>query len=116
MRCLLASLALFPATCWSQVPPAAPAEVSTKDAPATFSSKVSLVQVPVVVRDRDHKTIGTLKQEDFQLYDKGKLQVIAKFSLEKASAKMIPVTSMPKAGDPVAPTTADATVAAPEHF
>ena len=74
------------------------------------------MQVPVVVRDRDHKTIGTLKQEDFQLYDKGKLQVIAKFSLEKASAKMIPVTSMPKAGDPVAPTTADATVAAPEHF
>jgi VWFA-related protein len=116
MRCLLVSLAVFSITCWSQVPTAAPAEVSTKDAPATFSSKVSLVQVPVVVRDRDHKTIGTLKQEDFQLYDQGKLQVIVKFSLEKASSKLIPVTSMPSPADPATPSAPDATVAAPEHF
>jgi VWFA-related protein len=116
MRCLLVSLALLSITCWSQVPTVAPAEVSTKDAPATFSSKVSLVQVPVVVRDRDHKTIGTLKQEDFQLYDKGKLQVIVKFSLEKASSKLIPVTSMPSPADPATPSAPDATVAAPEHF
>jgi VWFA-related protein len=37
-----------------------------------------------VVRDGKGKAIGTLKKEDFQLFDKGKPQVIARFSVEKA--------------------------------
>jgi len=53
------------------------------DAPATFSSKVNLVMVPVVVRDRDGRSIGSLKKEDFQLFDKGKPQVISEFVIEK---------------------------------
>lgn len=40
--------------------------------------------VPVVVRDRQGRAIGGLSQEDFQLFDKGKPQVISKFSREKA--------------------------------
>src|SRR5881394_1828195 len=60
------------------------AEMATKDEPALFKSRVNLVQVPVVVRDRQGKAMGTLKKEDFQLFDKGKPQYIARFSMEKA--------------------------------
>src|SRR5580698_3295074 len=66
------------------------AEMSTRDTPATFSTKVNLVMVPVVVRDAKGKAIGTLQKEDFQLFDKGKPQVISRFSLEKAGEAVIP--------------------------
>jgi VWFA-related protein len=66
------------------------AEMSSHDTPATFSTKVNLVMVPVVVRDGKGKAIGTLKKEDFQLFDKGKPQVIARFSVEKAGEAAIP--------------------------
>jgi hypothetical protein len=59
-------------------------EMSSHDAPATFSTKVNLVMVPVVVRDAKGKAIGTLEKEDFQLFDKGKPQVITRFAVEKA--------------------------------
>jgi VWFA-related protein len=65
------------------------AEMSQKDEPALFRARVNLVAVPVVVRDRQGKAIGTLKQEDFQLFDRGKPQFIARFSMEKAGARMI---------------------------
>jgi VWFA-related protein len=71
-------------------PPQNTAEMSSRDAPATFSTKVNLVMVPVVVRDAQGKAIGTLKKEDFQLFDKGKPQVISKFSIEKAGEAVIP--------------------------
>ncbi|HTS63997.1 MAG TPA: VWA domain-containing protein [Candidatus Acidoferrales bacterium] len=63
-------------------------EVSQKDEPALFKARVNLVQVPVVVRDRQGKAVGTLKKEDFQLFDKGKPQYIARFSIEKASGRV----------------------------
>ncbi len=44
---------------------------------------MNLVSVPVVVRDRAGRAVGNLPKEDFQLFDKGKLQVITKFSMEK---------------------------------
>jgi VWFA-related protein len=66
------------------------AEMSTRDAPATFSTKVNLVMVPVVVRDAKGKAIGTLQKEDFQLFDKGKPQTISRFSVEKAGEAVIP--------------------------
>ena len=64
--------------------------MSSHDAPATFSTKVNLVMVPVVVRDAKGKAIGTLQKGDFQLFDKGKPQVISKFSVEKAGEAVIP--------------------------
>src|ERR1700723_1959853 len=64
--------------------------MSSRDAPATFSTKVNLVMVPVVVRDSKGKAVGTLRKEDFQLFDKGKPQVISKFSVEKAGETRIP--------------------------
>ncbi len=72
-------------------PTAAPtAEVSSREAPVTFSSRVNLVLVPVVVRDSQGHAVGTLKQDDFLLFDKGKPQIITRFSVEKPAAPFIP--------------------------
>ena len=74
----------------AQAPSPNTAEMTSRDAPATFSTKVNLVMVPVVVRDSKGKAVGTLQKEDFQLFDKGKPQVISKFSVEKAGETRIP--------------------------
>jgi VWFA-related protein len=58
-------------------------EISSQEAPVTFSERVNLVSVPVVVRDHAGHAVGNLRQEDFQLFDKGKLQTITKFTVEK---------------------------------
>jgi VWFA-related protein len=62
------------------------AEISSQDTAATFKAKVNLVTVPVVVRDRAGRAMGTLQQQDFQLFDRGKPQVISTFSVEKSGA------------------------------
>ena len=66
-------------------------EVATKEATATFSSKVNLVMVPVVVRDKSGHAIGTLKKEDFILFDRGKPQTITRFQIEKEADRIKPV-------------------------
>src|SRR5271156_2624781 len=88
-------------------------EINTRDTAATFSTRVNLVMVPVVVRDHDGHAIGTLRQEDFQLFDKGKPQVISKFSVEKSGGgKAIAMVTTPEAaGKGDAPP-----VIAPDHF
>jgi VWFA-related protein len=66
-------------------------EITSQQAPATFSSKVNLVSVPVVVRDSKGRAVGGLRQEDFRLFDKGKQQVITKFSVQhNATAAAMP--------------------------
>jgi len=47
--------------------------------------------VPVVVRDAKGKAIGTLKKDDFQLFDKGKPQTIARFAIEKSDGRVVPL-------------------------
>ncbi len=76
-------------------PAAAPAQPSDKNAPelssqetsTTFKVRVNLVEVRVVVRDAQGRAVGNLKQEDFQLLDNGKPQIISRFSVEQAGAK-----------------------------
>jgi len=61
-----------------------PAEISSHEAPAAFKAKVNLVLLPVVVRDSQGRAIGNLRQEDFQVFDRGKPQMITKFSVERS--------------------------------
>ena len=63
--------------------------MASHDEPALFKARVNLVMVPVVVRDRKGNAVGNLKQEDFQLFDKGKPQYIARFSMERAGGRLI---------------------------
>ncbi len=100
LAALLFSLCLAAAqTPPAQTPPAAaqpaPAqqsnapETEARDAGITFQSRVNLVLVPVVVRDKNGKPIANLTQKDFKLFDKGKPQSIMKFSVEHAGARTI---------------------------
>jgi VWFA-related protein len=96
-------IGLLSALCYAQAPTPTPtaapapaptaapaAEVSSRDTSVTFSSRVNLVLVPVVVRDNHGHAVGTLKQDDFALFDKGKPQVITRFSVEKPADAFIP--------------------------
>ncbi|HEY4284755.1 MAG TPA: VWA domain-containing protein, partial [Chthoniobacterales bacterium] len=101
----------------STAPPQNAAEVASQDASLTFQSKVNLVLVPVVVRDKTGKPVGSLTKDDFQLFDKGKLQIISRFSVEKADTRRIPVA--PQAEKSPAETAADAAapgMVVPDHF
>lgn len=59
-------------------------EMASHESQPTFTSRSNLVLVRVVVRDKKGQPHGTLQKEDFQLFDKGKPQVISKFSVEKS--------------------------------
>src|SRR5687767_2831434 len=55
---------------------------------ATFKTRVHLVSVPVVVRDNKGVPVGNLEKADFQLFERGKPQVISRFSMETAAGKV----------------------------
>jgi hypothetical protein len=61
-------------------------EVNSRDSTPTFTTRTNLVLLRVVVRDKAGNAVGTLTKDDFQLFDKGKPQIISRFSLEKVSA------------------------------
>jgi VWFA-related protein len=87
-------------------------EIASRESPVTFSSKVNLVSVPVVVRDSKGHAVGNLRQEDFRLFDKGKPQVITRFSVQTSGAPgNVEVTSTQS--DPAIPATS-APPASPE--
>ena len=72
-------------------PPAAEAslpnqpDISTREEKATFSARVNLVMVPVVVRDKQGRVVDGLSKDQFRLFDKGKPQVIERFVVERSS-------------------------------
>jgi VWFA-related protein len=59
------------------------AELTSRDEPTTFKVNVKLVVVRAVVRDGQGHAIGTLHKEDFQVFDKGKPQIITQFEIEQ---------------------------------
>ncbi|MGB9456138.1 MAG: VWA domain-containing protein [Bryobacteraceae bacterium] len=82
------------AACAAQQPtPSAPQdqpEISTHEEKATFTSHVNLVMVPVVVRDKQGHLVEGLAKESFRLFDKGKLQEIERFTVERPGSRPAP--------------------------
>lgn len=62
------------------------AGLTVQDSATTFKLRVNLVQVHVVVRDTRRNPVGNLRQEDFELYDQGKLQPLSLFTAETGEA------------------------------
>ena len=52
----------------------------------TFQSNTDLVLVPVVVRDAHGRAVGGLTKDDFQVFDKGRRQTVASFSVVRRTA------------------------------
>ena len=90
--------------------------MATREEPAMFKARVNLVMVPVVVRDRQGKAVGTLKQEDFQLFDKGKPQYIARFSMEKAAGRLNKASGAVPVSSPDKPSEEKPAVDLPDRF
>ena len=92
-------------------------EITAQDQPATFKVNVKLVVVRAVVRDAQGHAIGTLHKEDFQVFDKGKPQVVTQFEVERPGdlAARARQTSEEKSalGEP---STSANTFAIPERF
>jgi len=85
-----ATLVTAPSAVGRPAAPPANDEVTTRDEPVTFKVRSNLVEVPVVVRDRQGHAVGNLRQDDFRVSDKGKRQEITKFSVQKAGAQPLP--------------------------
>jgi len=92
------------------------AETATHEAPVTFQSRVNLVPLPVVVRDKKSNAVGNLTKDDFQIFDNGKLQVISRFSIEKSGAAGETKTISVERADGSAPPPAAAAPAIAGHF
>jgi VWFA-related protein len=68
--------------------PASASEISSYDEIPTFKVKVNVVLVRVIVRDAQGHAIGTLKREDFQLFDNKKPQTITSFTVERPGTQV----------------------------
>ena len=66
------------------------AEIVSHDESVVFRSRVNLVAVPVVVRDRNGRAVKGLQRTDFRLTDNGKQQEIIRFSVEEGGRASVP--------------------------
>ena len=107
---------LAPAIAQQPADNANPGEMVTHDASVTFQSGINLVLVPVVVRDKNGHAVGTLKKEDFQLFDNGKPQVITKFSVEKSAGRAASARAVEAGPTPEAKPAGEPEPTIPEHF
>jgi VWFA-related protein len=106
---------LFATLAWGQQ--AAP-EIGTSETSVTFTSGVNLVPVKVVVRDKQGRAVGDLKQSDFILTDRGKEQTISRYSLEKQDRIEAQVVAerVDEAGKPVFQPRPERAAVIPERF
>ena len=92
-------------------------EVSSRDTAPTFKVRVNLVLVRVVVRDSRGRIVPDLHQEDFQLFDNRKQQVISTFSVETPESHVVATTASSDPKDPLAPVEPGRPVASlPQRF
>jgi VWFA-related protein len=82
----------------------------------TLKTGVTMIQVPVVVRDHDGHIVGNLGKDDFQLFDNGKRQEIASFAVENAGSQTAPDRSLPDPNAPAAQSAGGAAVEIPTRF
>ncbi|WP_348264757.1 VWA domain-containing protein [Telmatobacter sp. DSM 110680] len=65
-----------------------PSKVETQYSAPSIEINVNRILVPVVVRDKEGRTVSDLKEEDFQVFDEGKPRSISAFTVEeRAPAK-----------------------------
>jgi hypothetical protein len=64
----------------------APAQISDSLSASTIRVTTKLVQINVVVHDKHDHAVTGLKEEDFQIFDNGKPQLIAVFGEETAES------------------------------
>ena len=70
---------------------------------ATFRERLSVVTVPVVVRDHEGHAVVGLTKDDFELFDNGKRQSITNFAEQRAPGGELVAGSSPPNGDKTGP-------------
>jgi VWFA-related protein len=118
---VLRAFAVFLLAAARQPVPGQDAEVSQRESAITFSTGVNLVPVKVVVRDKDGRAVGNLEQADFELRDNGRIQTIARFSVEQNEAleprlRAAPVDEFGVARPDLIPASVRGLGVIPEHF
>jgi VWFA-related protein len=94
-----------PASAPSQTASNPAQEITSRDELTTFKVNVNLVLVRVVVRDSHGNAVGNLHQEDFELFDNRKPQVIKHFAMEQPGSHTpaVPQEQPKSAENPNAP-------------
>ncbi len=98
-----------------QPPPSSPAQASGQGAqsgqqsqagqpgqpaPPVFRTGINVVRVDVIVTDKQGRPVGDLKQEDFEVFEDGKVQAIEAF-------KLVELTGQPPEGETARPIRSD---------
>src|ERR1022692_5003480 len=73
------------------------AALPAQQATPAFRAETNLVLVPVVVRNANGEPVANLTKADFHLFDNGKEQTIASFSVEETSGQVAQDRSQPVA-------------------
>ena len=98
------------------------AALPAQQAVPSFRAETNLVLVPVVVRNAKGEAVANLTKADFRLFDNGKEQAIASFSVEETSGQVAPDRSQPDAnpapakGGATAAQESPAAMVIPEHY